>query len=342
MYTSQTARVKWGGNISKAFVILNGVKQGAVLSAILFCIYIDDLIKELRRKREGCWINNEFVGVIVYADDIVLLAPSLDGLQNMIDTCSTYAQNHNLKFSMNDNIKKCKTKCMAFLQRKMELKSLMLDGKPLPWVSSVKHLGSSITNNIDSIMSQDIMEKRAKYIARNNELNQEFYYAHPDTKVWINKIYNSSFYGAPLWDMFCKNFVKLEKSWNVSARIMLSLPRNTHRYFVEPLTKTIHIIKSLRRRFLNFIEKIEAGQKIVLKRLLDVIRYDTRSTTGRNLRCLKLMTSDHPTASYHPIPLNEEWRISLVREIIEAKSGHLTTNMSKEELTDICDFVCGS
>ena len=90
---------------------------------------------------------------------------------------------------------------MAFLHKKIELRSLTLEGKPLPWVSSVKHLGSNITNDIDNIMNHDIMEKRAQYIAKNNELNQEFYYAHPDTKVWINKIYNSSFYGAPLWDI---------------------------------------------------------------------------------------------------------------------------------------------
>ena len=190
-------------------------------------------------------------------------------------------------------------------------------------------------------MNHDIMEKRAQFIAKNNELNQEFYYAHPDTKIWINKIYNSSFYGAPLWDMSCKNLVKLEKSWNVSARIMLSLPRNTHRYFVEPITKSDHIIKSLRRRFRNFIVKIETGKKIVLNRLLDVIRYDTRSTTGKNLRCMDIKTND-TTASYYPIPPHEEWRISMVREIIEIKSGNLRTNMSKEELTDICDFVCGS
>ena len=91
MYMLQTAKVKWDGTLSGAFSVLNGVKQGAVLSAILLCIYIDDLIKKLRRNRDGCWVNNEYVRIIVYADDIVLLSPTIDGLQNMIDTCSVYA-----------------------------------------------------------------------------------------------------------------------------------------------------------------------------------------------------------------------------------------------------------
>ena len=80
MYMHQSAKVKWNGSISEAFSILNGVKQGAVLSAILFCVYIDDLIKELRRNKDGCWVANRYVGIAVYADDIVLLSPFLDGL----------------------------------------------------------------------------------------------------------------------------------------------------------------------------------------------------------------------------------------------------------------------
>ena len=206
MYMSQTAKVKWNGTLSEAFSILNGVKQGAVLSAVLFCIYIDDLIKKLRKNRDGCWVNNEYVGIIVYADDIVLLSPTIDGLQNMIDTCSGYAKSHNLKFSTHENPAKSKTKCMAFLLKKRELRKLNLDGKPLPWVDSVKHLGTTITNTGGGRLDQDLIEKRAQYIAKSNELNQEFHYC------------------APLWDMFSKNFQRLENTWNVSIRKILSLP----------------------------------------------------------------------------------------------------------------------
>ena len=57
MYLSQKAKVKWEGSLSNSFSITNGVKQGAVLSAVLFCVYIDDLIKTLRKEGNGCWIN---------------------------------------------------------------------------------------------------------------------------------------------------------------------------------------------------------------------------------------------------------------------------------------------
>ena len=175
-----------------------------------------------------------------------LLSPSLDGLQNIVDICSKYASDSNLRFSTNENPQKSKTKCMSFLQKDRELRNIKLDGKDLPWVNNIKHLGSTIKNNRDCNMKQDLSEKRAAYIARNNELNQEFHYAHPSTKIWLNNVYNSSFYGVPLWDLFGRDFEKLEKSWNVSQRIMLDLPRKTHRYFIEPLSDTKHIIKAIK------------------------------------------------------------------------------------------------
>ena len=45
----------------------------------------------------------------------------LDGLQEMLDTCEEYANEHNLTFSTNDNPNKNKTKCMAFLKKKRTL-----------------------------------------------------------------------------------------------------------------------------------------------------------------------------------------------------------------------------
>jgi len=76
------------------------------------------------------------VGIIVYADDIVLLSPSADGLQYMLDTCSQYAESHKLAFSTHENPKKSKTKCLAFQRKKKDNKNMVLNEKELPWVNS--------------------------------------------------------------------------------------------------------------------------------------------------------------------------------------------------------------
>ena len=41
LYTGNCVRVQWGGIVSEYFLACNGVKQGGVLSSVLFCLYVD-------------------------------------------------------------------------------------------------------------------------------------------------------------------------------------------------------------------------------------------------------------------------------------------------------------
>ena len=130
---------------------------------------------------------------------------------------------------------------------------------------------------------------------------------------------------------------------------MLSLPRNTHRYFLEPLSGSHHIIKSLRNRFLKFVSSIADGKKKVLRRVLEIVKNDVRSVTGRNLRYLKMRTVNFNEKElnvyeepYRSVPNCEICRLSMVREIIESRCAGLSMNMSKQEVDDITDYVCGS
>jgi hypothetical protein len=106
MYLLQSADVKWNNCRSRRFSLSNGVKQGAVLSAILYCFYTDGLFRVLRSRRNGCWLFNNYVGIVGYADDNWLLAPSRAALQDMINTCAEYASDHNLEFSTDADPKK--------------------------------------------------------------------------------------------------------------------------------------------------------------------------------------------------------------------------------------------
>ena len=65
MYTVHEVRVEWNGHYSRWFNIQNGVKQGGVLSTVLFCIYIDGLLSALRTawfwlpyRSHVCWSSS--------------------------------------------------------------------------------------------------------------------------------------------------------------------------------------------------------------------------------------------------------------------------------------------
>ena len=278
------------------------------------------------------------------------MAPSEEALQEMLNTCNEYANNHNLKFSTNPIPAKSKTKCLAFMSKKTELKKLRLGDDLLPWVEKGKHLGNTL-ENISNGMRLDMNIKRAQYIGKNNEIQQEFYFAHSETKFKINRIYNSHFTGSPLWDLFCNEAKKVENSWSVSFRLMYDLPRNTHRYFVEPISGMPHIKSTLIKNFLGFVNQVENSSKSVAKDLLSHIKYDVRSTTGSNLRNILLLTDkdsieeltaiDSRSLTFSKIPDNNEWRIPFLRELLEIRSGNcILEQFNQEEISDFINFIC--
>ena len=98
-YSDQKSSVLWNKSLSHKFSVSNGVRQGGVLSPILFIVYIDDLLTRLESKAIGCHWSHHFVSAVGYADDIVLLAPSASALKIMLNTCCQFAKDHNLLFN---------------------------------------------------------------------------------------------------------------------------------------------------------------------------------------------------------------------------------------------------
>ena len=81
VYEEQTCWVKLGGKRSATFGVTNGTRQGSVLSPLLFSVYLDDLLVQLRQLQLGCSIGGYWYGACGYADDLILLAPNREVLQ---------------------------------------------------------------------------------------------------------------------------------------------------------------------------------------------------------------------------------------------------------------------
>ena len=80
------------------------MKQGGVLSPILFGVYIKSLLDKLEQSRAGCYIGHIFMGAFGYADDIILLAPCKKSLCVLLDICKQLS----LEFQVNFNSSKSK------------------------------------------------------------------------------------------------------------------------------------------------------------------------------------------------------------------------------------------
>ena len=90
-YQSTTRTVLWDGKQSHPFNIKQGVKQGAVLSPLLYSLFVNDLLVELEQSGLCVRMGNIFCGAPMCADDLTLIASSPEDLQSMISFVAQYA-----------------------------------------------------------------------------------------------------------------------------------------------------------------------------------------------------------------------------------------------------------
>ena len=72
---------------ASTLAVTNGVKQGGILSPLIFNIYIDDLSLTLSKSNPGCHLGGRCVNHIAYADDLCILSMSSSGIQNLLNIC---------------------------------------------------------------------------------------------------------------------------------------------------------------------------------------------------------------------------------------------------------------
>ena len=194
-YSHQFVKVKFANKFSYEWKICNGVRQGGVLSGLLFSIYIDSLLNEVTNSKIGCKLGLLMSNIIAYADDLVLLSPSPESLQKLIDLL----QNETNKIDLKINLKK--TKCMIFCSESSSIckikRCFTLEKEKIEYVTSFKYLGNIIQN--DMINAEDIKLKRNNFFKDFNSIYRKFSFVNSSVLLYLFKQYCMQFYGANLW-----------------------------------------------------------------------------------------------------------------------------------------------
>ena len=86
-YSKLVVSVRWQSFVSMPFDVRSGVRHCSALSPAIFNIFINEIIIKLREVNTGCTINGVFVGCIMYADDLILISATVNGLQTMLNCC---------------------------------------------------------------------------------------------------------------------------------------------------------------------------------------------------------------------------------------------------------------
>ena len=140
-YSKLFVAVRWNSVMSNYFSVVSGVRQGSSLSPAIFNVFINVFITSLRSLAVGCCVNNDFLGCVLYADDILLMSASVAGLQAMLNCCFDVSCDLNLKFNCK------KSYCMvigashSIIRSNTVLSDMCLGHDFIPWTDSFKYLG---------------------------------------------------------------------------------------------------------------------------------------------------------------------------------------------------------
>ncbi len=99
MYQRQKIRTVWSGTFFRLFGTSNGIRQGGIVSPVLFGVYMDTLLKRLESEGYGCWISSHYFGSVCYADDLKLLSPTIYGLRKMTVICEEFGEEYRVQYN---------------------------------------------------------------------------------------------------------------------------------------------------------------------------------------------------------------------------------------------------
>jgi hypothetical protein len=105
MNSINVINVRWKTTVSNCFYMRNGTRHGSILSPYLFSVYVRDISLAVINSGLGCYIGSRPCNILMYADNITILAPSWQAQQCLLILCVSHIN----KLSMSLNAAKTVT-----------------------------------------------------------------------------------------------------------------------------------------------------------------------------------------------------------------------------------------
>ena len=213
IYKKTQCAVKIGGASTEFFNFTRGVRQGCPLSPTLFNIYVNDIFEMLNKNTEAnIFLNvDDPINALMYADDLILLSETKEGLQKQIDKLSDYCD----QWKLNINLKK--TKIMIFNRGNNLIKSVFTANNVLlENVKSMKYLGFIINaKNCSFSPTLDHLCVKAHRViyALNSKIKISKYPIKLALKLFNTLIKPILLYGSEVWGPYTDfDYITWEKS----------------------------------------------------------------------------------------------------------------------------------
>ena len=289
LYKKAKSCMKVNGCHSSFFSCMKGVRQGENLSPLLFSLFLSDLNNFLSKKYQGLSMFNNMANdvqddtfdmyfklfVLLYADDTIVLAESVDELQVALNAMVEYCNKWKLE------INNSKSKVLVFSRGKIRNKpKLWFDGKQLEVVYKYDYLG--ITLNFNGAFKLAIKKmydtaSRAMFalLKKARSLNLDI-----DTQLHLfdSTVLPILLYGCEVWGF--SNIDMVEKLHLRFCKYLLKVKKSTPNVMVYGELGRQPIRNIIISRMLNFWLKIQLSEKIKLSSLLYKVWFELYSKQG--------------------------------------------------------------
>ena len=347
MYVQQTIRVRFNQSYSNYFKVANGVKQGGVLSPTLFTCYIDGLLDRLKSSEIGCFVGPEYVGGVSYADDLIILAPSVAALKAMIQVCEQYAVEYHIKF----NGKKSKLMCFDKRRNNSYVDfAVVVNNESVKVVETMDYLGHTIVNDRHDSLINSV---KREYVTKINSCLGDFH--DISSKVLYNLCtkYCESLYGVHICDI--GNIDSFCTEWRKALRRIWKIPPRTHSCLLPHIAQCLPIDIIIYQRFYHFFISGLMSENGTVQFMFRMA-LNSYSRIGNNIRLVlfKVGFSVNQIRCISPATMRKylcaEWFYTCkendiqtgaqIRELILQRDSIEKWILDRNECTDIINNLC--
>ena len=199
MYSKSLLHVKVGDTLTNSFISRLGVRQGDVLSPNLFKLFINDLPNYFLDTPDPILLNDTRVDCLLYADDVVLMSSSHEGMQKKLDMLANFCSDWGIEVNI------AKTKIMIFNKSGRFIKeNFLFRGMPLDCSKAYKYLGVTFTPS--GSFKEAKMELYRKALKAIFKLKAEYFSLGPGVNsslhVFDHTIKSILHYGADIWGCY--------------------------------------------------------------------------------------------------------------------------------------------
>jgi hypothetical protein len=256
MYENIIAKFKNIKGWSKEINCNIGVKQGCPLSPTFFGIYIDKLEDCL--EKAGCvgpTVTAIVINLLLYADDIILMARSPHDLENQLRIIKDFCSNMGMTINID------KTKVMIIKSNKITYDTFVYDNNNLEEVTSYEYIGIDIHHKINwnySIEKNIIEGWKAYYGLENNCKSANLWSWDKKKLLFETLVTHVIFYGCEVWgcNIYRESWGKIEQIQKNFITYNLKIKGNTP-YLILLLETSISLIESMSMtRYIRYKNKL--------------------------------------------------------------------------------------